>query len=138
VLPRSTRSSASPPEFFADRCLGKSAPTLLAERGWVIHLISDHFPDDAQAVSDPDWMAYGLSRSWALLTQDERIRRQPAALELLRRHRGAIFCLSSAELPVRARVERLCAHQGAICDAVRTGRGGFFLVHEHLVVRQRR
>jgi hypothetical protein len=135
---RSRRSSGSPPEFFADRCLGKGAPRLLTEHGWNVHLVTAHFPDDAQGVSDPEWIEYGLTRGWALLTQDERIRRQPAALVPLRQHGGLIFCLRSAELLISARGDRFHANQGAIYNCVRSGRSGFYLVFEHKVVRQRR
>jgi hypothetical protein len=103
----------------------------------MVHLVAEHFDDDAQQVSDPEWIEYGLARGWALLTQDERIRRQPAALEPLRRHRGSIFCLSSAQLTVTAKADRLLRLQGAIYDLVRRGRGGFFLVDEHRVFRRR-
>jgi hypothetical protein len=136
-LSRSKRSSASPPEFFADRCLGKGAPALLAQRGWVVHLVTDHFADDAQAISDPEWIEYGLSRGWALLTQDARIRRQPAALAPLRRWCGAMFCLSSAELPVETRADRFHANEAAIYARVRSRQGGFYVVHEHRLVKLR-
>lgn len=137
-MSRSRRSSASPPEFFADRCLGKGAPALLVDRGWKVHLVTDHFPDDAQHVGDPEWIEHGLSHGWALLTQDERIRKQPAALAPLRQHKGLIFCLSSAELLVPVRADRFHVHQGRIYDYVRSGRAGFYLVLEHQVVKQRR
>lgn len=130
-------SFGSPPEFFADRCLGKGAPALLVQRGWRIHLVTDHFPDDAQTVGDPEWIEYGLSHHWALLTQDARIRRQPAALAFLRLHRGAMFCLSSAELPVAVRAARFQAHETAIYAQARSQRGGFYLVHEHRLVKTR-
>jgi len=58
-LSRSKRSSGSPPEFFADRCLGRSAPRLLIDWGWVVHLVGDHFSDDAENVSDPEQVEYG-------------------------------------------------------------------------------
>jgi PIN like domain len=111
---------------------------LLVHHGWVVHLVTDHFPDDAQDVGDPEWIEYGLSRGWALLTQDERIRRQPAALALLRQYRGSIFCLSSAELLVGARAERFHAHQTVIYYRARSRHGGFYVVHEHRVVKHRR
>jgi hypothetical protein len=107
------------------------------QHGWVVHLITEHFSDDAQQVSDPEWIEYGLTRGWALLTQDERIRRQPAALEPLRRHRGSIFCLNNAQLTVTAKADRLLRQQGAIFDVVRRGRSGFFLIDEHRVRRRR-
>ena len=101
-----------------------------------MHRVTDHFPDDAQDVGDPEWMEYGLARGWSLLTQDERIRRQAAALALLRHHRGIAFCLSSAELRVAAKVDRFHDHQRAIHGHVRSGRFGFYVVYEHRIVRR--
>jgi hypothetical protein len=136
-LRRSRRSSAWPPEFFVDRCLGKGTPARLLELGWVVHLISDHFTDDAQDVSDPEWIQLGLSRRWSMLTQDLRIRTQPEVHRLLRAHTGTVFCLSSAELPVRVRADRFQAQQASIYQRVRDGTAGFFVVTESGVVRRR-
>jgi hypothetical protein len=105
-LSRSKRSSASPPEFFADRCLGKGAPARLVELGWIVHTISDHFPDDAQQISDPRWVEYGMQRGWSLLTQDERMSTQVTVKAMLRKYRGCIHCLDSANLPVQVRADR--------------------------------
>jgi PIN like domain len=45
---------------------------------WLHERAAGETPDAvAQQVSDPEWIEYGLARGWALLTQDERIRRQP-------------------------------------------------------------
>lgn len=137
-MSRSKRSSESPPEFFADRCLGKQAPALLVDLGWTVHVISDHFPNDAQAVSDPEWIEYGLQRGWSLLTQDERICTQPAVKAMLREYRGCVHCLDSANLAIRARVARFEAHRGAIYQHVRDRRVGFFLVRENGAPRRKR
>jgi hypothetical protein len=59
-LSKSKRSSESQPEFFADRCLGRSAPARLVGLGWIIHLVADHFPDDGQQVGDDEWIEFGL------------------------------------------------------------------------------
>ncbi len=64
-------------------------------------MISDHFADDAEEISDPDWVEYGLQRGWSLLTQDERISHQVIVREMLRKYRGCIHCLDSANLPVQ-------------------------------------
>jgi hypothetical protein len=137
-LPRSTRSSGSQPEYFADRCLGKGAPATLIERGWIIHVISDHFPSDAQAVSDPEWIAYGLERGWGLLTQDVRIATQPEVISMLRAHNGSVFCLDSAELPVRIKAERFDSRRPSIDQHVRDRRFGFFVLHETGSPRRKR
>jgi hypothetical protein len=117
--------------------LGKTAPALLRAHGWLIHLIADHFPDDAQKIDDPECIEYGLSRGWSLLTQDERIRRQPAALAPLRRYQGMIFCLATADLLAEAKADWFHRRQGAIYDRVRAGRAGFFLVHDYKLARRR-
>jgi hypothetical protein len=137
-LSRSKRSSESPPEFFADRCLGKGTPAILVGQGWIVHTVSDHFPDDAQDISDPDWVEYGLRRGWSLLTQDERMRTQADMRALLLRYRGCIHCLDSANLPVQVRADRFDAHRRVIYQHVLDGRVGFFVVHETGPPRRRR
>jgi len=137
-LSRSGRSSGSPPELFADRCLGKGAPRLLIDWGWAVHLIGDHFPDDAENVSDPEWIEYGLIHGWSLLTQDARIATQDAVDTLLRKHRGSVHCLDSAELPVRTRAERSHSRQKVIYQHVRDRRTGFFVIGDAGPPRRKR
>lgn len=137
-MSRSKRSSESPPEFFADRCLGKRAPAILTELGWIVHTIGNHFTEDAQSISDPEWVEYGLERGWSLLTQDERISTQVTVMTMLRDYRGCIHCLDSANLPIRVRAERFDTHRRAIYQHVRDGRVGFFMVHEHGAPRRKR
>ncbi|HEY0532474.1 MAG TPA: hypothetical protein VGD29_12850 [Actinoplanes sp.] len=135
-MTRSTPSSESQPEFFADRCLGRGASRLLRDQGWIVHDITDHFANDAQDVSDPDWMRFGLGMGWSLLTQDKRIRTQVEALQLLAGHHGQIFCLSSGELRVAARADRFASHQAAMRRHIANGRAGFFVVYEQEVIRR--
>ncbi|MFF5175971.1 hypothetical protein ACFY3U_25555 [Micromonospora sp. NPDC000089] len=137
-MTRSKRSSGSPPEFFADRCLGKGAPRLLISRGWLIHVIGDHFPDDAQHVSDPNWIEYGLSRGWALLTQDLRISPQVEVRALLRRFKACNHCLDSSELAVQVRADRFDNQRGPIHQSVLDRRNGFFVIHEKGPPRRKR
>ncbi len=94
------------------------------------------FPDDGQRVSDPEWIDFGLSRGWQLLTQDNRIRRQPAALEVIRRYAGTVFCLSSAELPVAVRAERFDGHREEIERHMLARHSGFFVVYETEVIKR--
>ena len=67
-------SSAERPEFFLDRSLGRITASRLREAGYVVHLIADHYPDDASDIPDEDWIAEGCSNGWVLLTKDKRIR----------------------------------------------------------------
>jgi hypothetical protein len=109
---------------------------LLREAGWLVHDITDHFVNDAQDVSDPDWMKFGLERGWSLLTQDKRIRNQVEALQLLNHYRGQIFCLSSGGLLVRARAARFEAHRAAINHHTGQDGAGFFVVYDHGVTKR--
>ncbi|MGW0434931.1 PIN-like domain-containing protein [Micromonospora sp. NPDC003197] len=130
------RSSESQPEFFVDRCLGKSAPRRLIEAGWKIHLVADLFPDDGQFVSDPEWVEHGLSQGWTLLTQDKRIRTQPLLLSAVRAADLTIHCLSSAELLTTDRVKRFEQHREEIWRYAVSGAAGFYVVYEDRVVRR--
>jgi hypothetical protein len=116
----------------------RARPEILVERGWIVHTISDHFPDDAQQISDPEWVEYGLRHGWSLLTQDERISHQVAVREMLRKYRGCIHCLDSANLSVQARADRFDAHRRVIYQHVRDGKVGFFTVHEFGRTRRKR
>jgi hypothetical protein len=118
-LSKSKRSSESPPEFFADRCLGRRAPALLVEWGWVVHVIGDHFADDAQDVGDDEWTAYGLRNGWSLLTQDERISTQSVVRDLLERYHGCVHCLDTANLSAAAKAARLNPVGGSYIIALR-------------------
>ncbi|WP_343602468.1 hypothetical protein [Mycobacterium sp.] len=42
----------------------------LSQLGWLIHRIADQFPNDADRVSDPDWMEFGLQRGWLPFHKD--------------------------------------------------------------------
>jgi len=97
---------------------------------WRVHVIADHFPDDAAAVEDPQWTEYGLARGWSLLTQDVRIANQPTVLALLRRYSASIHRLDSAELPVRVRADRFHSRQAVTYQHVRDRRTGFYVIGE--------
>jgi len=103
-----------------------------------VHVISDHFPDDAQSISDPEWIDYGLKQGWGLLTQDLRISMQSEVQALLRKYQACIHCLDSSELPVRVRADRFESCRRPIHQAVLGRRTGFFVVHEHGPPRRRR
>jgi hypothetical protein len=91
-------SSAERPEFFLDRSLGKTTAARLREAGYVVHLIADHYPDDASEVPDEEWIAEGCSHGWVLLTKDKRIRYRADELEALQE--GHLFCLVNGNLDI--------------------------------------
>ena len=57
---------------YADgRELGTVDPTAakaVGAHGAIVHLIADHYPDDATLVADEVWIEAGCSRGWCLLT----------------------------------------------------------------------
>ena len=103
--------------------------------GWRIHLIADFYPDDAQAITDVEWINDGLSRGWGLLTKDQRIRyrshERGAAMG------GALFMLSNGNLRIPEMVERFHRAKREIDDIVAAGKTGLWVVYAdriHLAV----
>jgi PIN like domain len=91
-------SSAERPEFFLDRSLGKITASRLRDAGYVVRLIADHYPDDANDVPDEEWIAEGCSQGWVLLTKDQRIRYRVEELEALQG--GHLFCSVSGNMNI--------------------------------------
>ena len=95
--------------------------------------ITDVFPNDAQDVSDTDWMRYGCDAGWAALTKDKKIRRSPHYDVASR----PIFALSDGNLPLRENVRRFDARRGRIwAAAARSAGREFWLVYENAVVQR--
>lgn len=121
-----SKTSAAPPspepEFFLDRCLGRTVAARLSALGWTVHQIGEHFPDDAQHVSDPDWIRFGAERGWTLITQDKRIRYRTDELAAVEQSAGVMLQLADGNLMIAEKVERISAHREAIFAAA--GRGG--------------
>lgn len=90
-------SSVRQPEFFLDRSLGKISARRLREEGHVVHLIADHYPDDAQRIVDEDWISEGCRRRWVLLTKDRRIRHRAEELAALAADLSRTFCGPDAD-----------------------------------------
>jgi hypothetical protein len=118
----SSKQRDPPPEFFFDRGLGKNLAFRLIELGWRVHRITDHFPGDADNVSDPDWMEYGLQRGWIPLHKDGRIRGNPTEREPDERHKSPMFYLDNQQLPINEMVRRIHMNQGKIYALARRRR----------------
>lgn len=126
-------SAASRPEYFLDRALGVGFARALREAGWLAYRIADVFPDDAQSVTDEQWIETGSQRGWAMLTRDKRIRYRSHELEALN---GQIFCLANGNLSVSESAQRFIEAQVAIERAVSTGARGFWKVYEEGRIRR--
>jgi hypothetical protein len=120
-------SAAPRPEFFFDRSLGKDSAKELRQHGWVIHLVADHYPYDAQFIADAVWVAEGCSRGWVLLTQDQAIRHRANELVALDRH---LFCLSNGNLKIEEKSRRFLAAESRMLRAVGKQVRGFWHVHD--------
>jgi hypothetical protein len=94
-----------------------------------VHQVGDHFPDDAQQISDPEWIRYGVKRGWTLITQDKRIRYRSDELAAVHLTGGVMVQLGDGNLTIAVKVERLPAHRDAIYAAAR--RGGLVLSRLH-------
>lgn len=121
-------SSRSRPEFFFDRSLGKETARLLREAGWVVHLIADHYPNDAQEVDDDVWIDYGCSQGWAMLSKDKAIRYRGSELAAL--HSGCLFCLANGNLLIEEMAARFVAAEQRIIRAIAQHDQGFWRVYD--------
>jgi hypothetical protein len=120
-------SSAERPEFFLDRSLGKTTAAGLRQAGHVVHLIADHYSDDASDVPDEEWIAEGCSNGWVLLTKDKRIRYRADELEALQE--GHLFCLVSGNMDIGAMTQAFLDALPRIERAARDEPFGFWHVY---------
>ena len=120
-------SSASQPEFFLDRSLGKETARRLRQASWTIHLVADVYADDAQSIADEDWIAEGARRGWILLTKDKRIRYR--GTELAAVHQARLFCLANGNLSIDEMVRWLSDAQHRILRASAAHSRGFWKVY---------
>lgn len=127
-------SSAERPEFFLDRSLGKKTASGLWEAGYVVHLVADHYPNDADEVPDEDWIAEGCSQGWILLTKDKRIRYRAAELEALQA--GHLFCLITGNMNIEAMTQAFLDALPKIERAAREEPVGFWHVYRNGKIRR--
>jgi hypothetical protein len=92
--------SASPPEFFVDRSLGRHVvPTALRDAGVVVHAMADVYGERiGQGLADEEWLRDAGERGWAVLMKDARIRYRPAELQVIVDHGLRAVCLTNANL----------------------------------------
>lgn len=92
--------SASPPEFFIDRSLGRHiVPDALREAGAVVHVMADVFGERiGRGLADEECLRDAGERGWVVLMKDAKIRYRPAELQVVIDHRLRAFCLTNANL----------------------------------------
>ncbi|MDF1488326.1 PIN-like domain-containing protein [Tessaracoccus caeni] len=114
-----------PPEFFLDRGLGKRVAEGLRQAGWVLHLITEHYPDDAQHIPDEEWVAEARRRGWSGLTKDQRLWRL-----LKEEDQIPIFTLSTGQISSLEMVARFEAARELIWNYARKDDVGLWIVYE--------
>ena len=126
-------SSAQPPRFLADRCLGRVTIDRLRALGWDIVRLGELHSDDAQTTSDEELVAIAAANGWAVLTKDKRIRYQPSF------HSAGtpLFALSGGGVSIADTVERFEQAKDRIWAAARAGEAQFWIVYEHGRVERR-
>jgi tRNA(Ile)-lysidine synthase TilS/MesJ len=122
------------PEFFFDRSLGKLVATQLRYRGWIIHRITDHFPEDAQKIPDEQWIDEGIAQGWSLLTKDRRIRYRN--LERSALTHGVMFLLSHGNLTIAQMVQRFENSRQKIWRATERAGPEIWVVYENDVIQR--
>jgi hypothetical protein len=92
--------SASPPEFFIDRSLGRHVvPDALREAGAVVHVMADVYGERiGQGLADEEWLRDAGERGWVVLMKDAKIRYRPAELQVVIDYGLQAFCLTNANL----------------------------------------
>ena len=116
------------PEYFAERSLGKVTAHTLRELGWTVHMIHEHYPNDAENVPDDEWIAYGCRHGWVGLTKDKRIRYRADELGAL--DSGHLFCLANGNLLIAEAVDRFVRAEPAMVRGTRRDLIGFYFVYE--------
>ena len=119
-------SSAPRPEYFLDRSLGKETARRLRAAGQSVHLLADHYGNDAKDVADEEWIAEGCRNGWVLLTKDQRFRYRSAELAALD---GRLFCLADGNATVDVMTATFLAAIPAIERVVARAVVGFWHVY---------
>ncbi|MEA2138303.1 MAG: hypothetical protein QOG56_1453 [Solirubrobacteraceae bacterium] len=104
--------SASPPEFFIDRSLGRHVVAdALREAGVTVHVMADVYGERiGQGLADEEWLHDAGERDWVVLMKDAKIRYRPAELGVIIDHGLRAFCLTNANLRGAEMAARLVAN----------------------------
>lgn len=94
--------------------------------------INEVYPNDAQLISDPEWVKEGCARGWAGLAKDKKLRRSAGYHAATR----PIFALSNGNLGLNAMVNLFDAHRDRIWRMAHATRREFWIVYEDEVKRR--
>lgn len=119
---------SEPLEYLLDRSLGRNVSNELERLGWIIHRITDEFPNDAQDVPDEDWIRHGVRRGWVPLSKDGRIRGRSKERGPLEEFSAVLFYLDNQTLRIAEMVARFDVNRSTIERAVRRGGPAMYAV----------
>jgi hypothetical protein len=88
-----------------------------------------------ELVSDEEWLERAGSEDWVVLTKDKRIRRRPAEIDAIRRHRVRAFVLTSGQLTSSQLADRFCINAARIDAAAEEAGPLVFAVHARRIER---
>lgn len=108
--------SASAPEFFIDRSLGRYVvPRALREAGATVLTMAEIYGERVgQELTDEEWLHDAGENGWVVLMKDAKIRYRPAELEAVRSFDVRAFCLANANLGGEEQATRLVANLSRI------------------------
>jgi hypothetical protein len=101
--------SASAPEFFIDRSLGRHVvPQALRDAGAVVHTMADVYGERVgQGLDDEEWLKDSGENAWVVLMKDAKIRYRPSELAAVEAFRVRAFCLTNANLRAAEQAKRV-------------------------------
>jgi hypothetical protein len=119
--------SASPPEFFLDRSIGRRVvPDALRAAGAVLHVMADVYGERiGQGLADEEWLRDAGNRGWVVLMKDAKIRYRPAELQVVINHGLRAFCLTNANLRGVEMAERFVENLPRIVRIAEQKRGPY-------------
>lgn len=84
-------------EFFTDRDLGAEIfPSALRKAGLTVHAHLDHFKPNAD---DTEWLPQVAARGWIILSNDQRMRRNPMERDAVMRSGATLIVLIGGDAP---------------------------------------
>ena len=128
--------SQPPPDFFADRSLGRRrVAEALRRAGWSICTHHEVFGDRDEEVPDVEWLEYCGREALPVLTKDRRLRYRPEEIAAIRRYRVKAFVLTRGSLRATEQAARFEDNSEDIAAACAESGPFVYAVHADRIVR---
>jgi hypothetical protein len=121
VRRRARPPDAPPPEFFADRSLGRHVvPDALRVVGLVVQTLAERYPETEEFVADEVWIREVTADGLIILMKDDRIRRKPREQQAILDSGARAFVVTNANLTGEELAERFVHNRHRISQRCRT------------------